>query len=619
MDLLLNNGANVEALGGRYGTALQAALIRGDTEIVELLQNINFDDGGSIASVESVQESVFSSTGTDSSHSSTDPSYAGGLDLFISLALRDEELSSLLSSAVKRTQRTRFVRNHRRLLESFYLDLLGKAQDIRQKQVIRLFQTRSSRDFISSRIYGGLTTSKGLEELQSRALGQENVDMVARMLQGSSPNPLHDDSTQVPNNQSAVNFQSAIGVNSAQSKNEPDSSSGDDEDSSSEGGNEDAAEISIPHRNQLHAVEHFVFQTGAFKQYKARVRRFVYPPSPRILQQLVADRNIDLVQTVLDEDFELVACGQFYWLRDVVDVGYSTYELAELLVDVEAGNPWLYFEPSYQEKYSIYAELHQEQCAHSAVFCLEQGALPRSDDRPWCRGLNHITPEKRDEIKNKVFELCGLAGVIPLSRTESEWDGRVAFDESDDFTTALVTYAPHASDQELLLRLQRIGGHIYATFGLLQYHGICCNSFTILTGPLGENPDRLLELCRIEAKSMISLLGILDQIQGTDGAQLSHLYHAARAIICEITADRRLSDQGASHDCKEIFHEVSLVLQILSLGLVSYIHGHAGALRPFFLARAIHKLVLLGTSSLTYRAETARIHRLVRISNILPA
>ena len=114
-----------------------------------------------------------------------------------------------------------------------------------------------------------------------------------------------------------------------------------------------------------------------FETHKNTVRRFFHPGSPRMLQELIAKGAIDDVTEVLAKDFNVVACGEFHWLHDLVDSGCGMREIAELLVDVEASTPWLYFDSIIGYQHAMLSpdsHYHYHSCVHDVASRLHQGS-----------------------------------------------------------------------------------------------------------------------------------------------------------------------------------------------------------------------------------------------------
>lgn len=574
------------------------------------------DDGVSIISMESSPESVFSQNGSDSSMSSVASSSDRVIDYFVALTLRDDRLSSLLAYAANRMPHDRFIRNHQRLLRDFYLNLRSGAQEEPQKEATRLLHSRRRREAISSRIYGGITVADALSSLKRRALGQKNIDLIARMLQAPPATALG------VSNESIMTIPSPIVDPGAMLDHTYAETGADECTSGSDSSSEDQDEFTAGTTrfytgSTLESVEHFMFMTQAYKTYKDNVRRFVHPRSPRLLRELVMKGEVGPIKEVLEEDFDLVARDDFNWLEDLVAADYEITEIAELLVDVDSGSPWLYFEPAVLPQYQVDPNLHQKSCRHETASHLQQREACEESIYSGLRLSNSLEVVQCDTIRRHISEQCGFAGIIPLSRAVSEWDGDVLFYQNNGSTTALLSYTSRYSGQTAHLRLHErlicIGARLRNAFGLLQHHGICCSSFTVLSWSYADNLDPVLDLRRIDAKVMLAVLDTLGEPPQGGFTQLQHLSQAAQDIINEVVMGQ---SHTTSHDRlsgdweQEVLHQASLALQILSLGLLSFSYAHAGAVNPFFLQHEVQKLILLGSEPVNTKLEDSQRPRI---------
>ena len=237
------------------------------------------DDATSIASVERDQNSIFSTAETQSSVSSVDFTTSGVTDVFAQLLLEGEELLSYFKEALNKMTSEKFIRNQRRLLKRFYLDLCSQAHDAIQTEAVRHLQRRRNRVTIARKIYGIISRNK-FEGLQSRAQSQAKEDMVARMLQ-ERVNLTDDGMTP------GIAKIDGVSLSHEENSRNSDSDSPDESDNEVETNRAREARMDILQRSKA-----FIFTGIAFELYKVKVRQFVRPSSLRLRQGLVTEENV---------------------------------------------------------------------------------------------------------------------------------------------------------------------------------------------------------------------------------------------------------------------------------------------------------------------------------------
>jgi hypothetical protein len=102
-------------------------------------------DHSDIESINSLDDDIFSSVGSASSHSTIASIRFTAIEHLVSAFVEDRELSAVYEEAVKRLTKERFVRNQRRILKKFFLDLRSRTQNQLQEQAIRILRGRSER------------------------------------------------------------------------------------------------------------------------------------------------------------------------------------------------------------------------------------------------------------------------------------------------------------------------------------------------------------------------------------------------------------------------------------------------------------------------------------------
>jgi len=325
------------------------------------------------------------------------------------------------------------------------------------------------------------------------------------------------------------------------------------------------------------------------------------------LQQMIENGNIDSLRHALQSDFDHLTSGDFHWLHDLKADGYGWKDIAELLIDVEADNPWIYYQPVIDTKILPKTDFHLHQCIHT--FCGESNITwaYSGSDQP----VHQIEPDLCENAKRQVENLCGLAGVVPLSRSAADWDGFVEFSHSKGTTTAIVSYQLDIGGRVesyhiLQERLSKVGERLRHALGLLQHHRLCCNKLTALRRHTDKAEMSQIELHHVEMDTVIHLLDILNHYTSSPSSsdlfqlddRLMLVSQAADNILEQIdpkNAGLLLSQANRDlHRSLEVYQRIALALQVTSLQIFSYVNAHAGPLRPSFLTWSIHKIVLLG-------------------------
>ncbi|KAK8256565.1 hypothetical protein IWZ00DRAFT_169301 [Phyllosticta capitalensis] len=311
--------------------------------------------------------------------------------------------------------------------------------------------------------------------------------------------------------------------------------------------------------------------------------------------------------------------SQYLWIKELLDMDYSTQEVVELLQELSVDSPWIYFEPSQVSDEDVKEDFHSPGCPHAKT--------PHQYDSTVSK---ESTRSEQHDIKNLVEGLCGLGGVAPLSRDRSKWTGTVHFDHD----LARVSYSTEvewtqsnldSGLKESFRRLAKSLDNIHRAAAVLQGHGLCCDGFSILVRPFETNHykrngnTKSCELVRIPfswiTKFRVALfrdlswdslsenLTVLDSPlpsqKTTSSAEnimcraFEAIGHVSREFFSELKAwpDHWMDMESTS----SYFSDACLAVQILATGLSSYLQAHVSPLMPFFLDRDIRGVVLTGS------------------------
>lgn len=147
---------------------------------------------------------------------------------------------------------------------------------------------------------------------------------------------------------------------------------------------------------------------------------------------------------------------------------------------------------------------------------------------------------------------------------------------------------------------------VYNAVGYLQKCGVCCNTFTVLVFRDKRPPFGIpcVEACSIQVSRISELRRALESwsVSGED-ERTEHLRSAAWAaqsiisdVFDEYSEITELDPVGWLDDC-------AIAIQVLSLGILSYLQGHAGNIHPEYLVNPLQELHLLGNSIQEPRAH----------------
>ncbi|KAJ8604140.1 hypothetical protein MRB53_041938 [Persea americana] len=306
-----------------------------------------------------------------------------------------------------------------------------------------------------------------------------------------------------------------------------------------------------------------------------------HPVTPKLLFECAKKGEVQQVLNMLDSHIDSLSQGQFEWIRDLVALGHSHSEIAEILVDAETKTPWVFFDLSNPGDSQLSCTSHQPRCVHKAgPLSSLPGSLLNVGEVP--AFIDYVSsPDMQTDLKSKVTALCGLAGVAPISRNLEDWNGTVNFTHNLDIVTANVSYRledPALNDTDSTLRrLSRIANNLVSAVALLQKNGACCTSFTILRKRLN-----LLEMSQCRIETIPSIVEVLD----TEKQGQLH------------------TDDDTQDLLFPVLHQLAITLQVLCLGFLSYSRGHAGRINPFFVAHGIDEFVLCGLKEQNDRVET---------------
>ncbi|KAL1393841.1 hypothetical protein HDK64DRAFT_12242 [Phyllosticta capitalensis] len=223
------------------------------------------------------------------------------------------------------------------------------------------------------------------------------------------------------------------------------------------------------------------------------------PLPPRLHQALYWKDSPHLeshLEVLIREVCESRLESKHEWLQELLDIGLSPGEVAQLLLEEKSDSPWIHFEPPEQVILSrVDPVWHLLGCPHTRLLQPEMAAFPSVEDA--------LPPRiQKREVKRLVEGYCGLGGVVPSTRPKI---GLVEFDLPRQ--RAHLTYCGSSSlniDQALtvqqnimanhLLKLAESLDNLHCAASTIQKHRLCCTSFTILIRPLYASHAELIQI-----------------------------------------------------------------------------------------------------------------------------
>ncbi|CAH0032962.1 unnamed protein product [Clonostachys rhizophaga] len=311
---------------------------------------------------------------------------------------------------------------------------------------------------------------------------------------------------------------------------------------------------------------------------------------PQTISEAIAYNDPLYIAILLDTQFRQAASGDYIWIRELKEIGYSNTDIAQLLHEKAHDSPWIYFKPESIPFSESRPEHHLLECAHS---------LKSESARKNRVSLSSPPLDKDRQVRQAVEELCGLGGISPSPRNKTEWNGAVQFNEARSMAT--IHYSSWDVDNKVIQytkglfpRLIQIVERFETSALMMQDAEFCCDSFTVLRFGASSKALTTTEarLSRIEFSLARRFLQNM-KTAVERGKERHHLYRdAIGKILHEIL--QKVMDAPPAITVYNSEHLHSLALQVLCLGFISYIQAHIGPLQPFFIDRPLERIVLKG-------------------------
>ncbi|KAJ5460987.1 uncharacterized protein N7458_002539 [Penicillium daleae] len=282
------------------------------------------------------------------------------------------------------------------------------------------------------------------------------------------------------------------------------------------------------------------------------------------------------------------------WTRDLQTIGYSLEEVASLLLQEARDSPWIYFEPNDFPRTQPQPGLHIFQCSHHCCSYRQSGHARNMKTWP---PEHHSRTRGHEDIIEMIEELCGLAGVSPRSRNMTDWVGSAEFTEENQMVAVsytLPTDQSHVFDlKSFKSRISRALEYFRSAAGIVQSHGLCCDSFTVLTSKNQNHKEAATLTAEVTPVDFQLVLNLAEALKSPpELPTVDKLLAASRAILNIVCPT--LPELRGGSDIQYCLHLCALTVQFLCLGFLSYTQAHIGPLQPFFLEKPLIQVKLLG-------------------------
>ena len=531
-----------------------------------------------IESVSSDDAEIFSTSGSVSTNTTISSMRLTAIECIVGRFLDDLELRSMFEDAMRRMDRERFVRNQRRLLKQFYINLRPLAWTPLQQQAVKILRGRAERTSIADRIFTAVSPSspsKSADLAALKSLSPDKRSQLERLLEPMTGQTFYD----WEDERSSQGYE-------------------DSDDSDSDQSN--FADIKYP--NAGLATE-FVVEGDPYKKYKDSLRNFLHLDAgvwgPVTLHDYVVKGDTQAVTKLLTEHFDDVAQLEFDWLHELLDIGCMYEEMARLLIDGENASPWISFDQPVTVDAAMKVDFHQPNCVHSGGQKLDMAPrLIRTislqiQDRPEISTVNET-----------ISRLCGIGGALPPADNSEDLDSakygqatQVKFSLDNGVAyVRLGSFDPNPA-------ISRQAAHVISelrraitAIGFLQHCGLCCDAFTILRIKGTANGPPYIELRTINVKLLERLRANLESwIANPNVALLDSCALSANIILAEFCEE--YSNLVHTNRPAESFDLCVRAVQCISMGILCYTQGHTGPIHPSYLVNALNEIHLSGYSS----------------------
>lgn len=333
-----------------------------------------------------------------------------------------------------------------------------------------------------------------------------------------------------------------------------------------------------------------------------------------LLSKLLSEGNVGGVEFAVKRHFDIVADGEFEWIRDLREAGCSTEEIVNCLIEsaepslIESveSSPWTWTSEDFNlETHFTNREIkinnHLRNCIHIGTVAkglgpfFDQGSHSLSDDREFNIGL-------AETVRSHVAMCCGLAGIFPPDRQDAS-SGWAIFNRSE----VRIGYGSKSTDddeREVPIPISHLRQILNVTWLLstalrsLQDQGFCCDRVTILV----KDEAGVVHMRHILFEDVRHYIEGLQNVWASSASKFKDQLHRCAQLAMAViqhsldvgrntTVIPSLSPFTTS---SENLHICALFTQLMSICVLSYSQAHTGELWPDFLREPLKSIVLEG-------------------------
>jgi hypothetical protein len=279
---------------------------------------------------------------------------------------------------------------------------------------------------------------------------------------------------------------------------------------------------------------------------------------------------------------------------ELMQLGYSTSEIADVLVEKSLDGPWIFGAFEARPVSPFIENFHLHLCVHGTERTGDASVSEKNNKSVLDSATSTNVGSFSFPVRETVQYFCGLGGVRPdASELNQKALSSVHFVEEN--STAIVSLSgqipPLSNPYEVPEVLNRILQNLEFAAGVLQQVGGCCDSFTILF-----RHGSLIEMQKVELTMLRRFHEILgEMVASYDGILIR--WKQLWSQLCPLVGlDGIFADCSPSFSGSLTIYVCSLVVQFLSLAMLSYAQAHCGVVRPFFLDTPQKRVILLGSA-----------------------
>ena len=343
--------------------------------------------------------------------------------------------------------------------------------------------------------------------------------------------------------------------------------------------------------------------------------------APKLLSQFISRGAIGDIERAVNESFDLAATGQFEWILDLREAGYSNQDIVRSLMESDQSSPWNipssetnrtefndFMDPkSMSVETRPLKDFHQPQCVHKGP-----NHKLSSSESAYSGYQLHFDFSKIEAIRREVAELCGLAGLHP---PRARGDAKGVFHGND----VRIHYGPYQLDEDgdEFCQLVDISAKICNAVRVLQMGGLCCDRITILA-KLESGIVHMFHVSHDEIQAYRIALDALTpnflrlwnvKIKKSGARIIAELEVCADFALTimlswmspELKRQTRFPGHGGTgRTVTYKLHLCALFCQVLAVSLISYAQGHTGEFHPHYLKDSLKSIRLEGAANHPY-------------------